>query len=402
MNKVVIGQGLLFGGNANNGTNAGFVYSNVNNAPSNTNTNIGSHLCKNNGLIRPWLLPKNIKNTIMALVVDKDEKEIVLAKKFMKRVNNIYDKIISIDNLKKADKIARKGKIKSREIKIHDQKKGCNYIALFNTLNNESFKNSKYETFKIYEPKEREIFKLPYYPDRILHHSIMNILEGIFYKTYTKNTYGCIKGRGVHMGLNQIKKDLKNNPKETKYCLKFDIKKYYPSVNQEILKNKLRKKIKDKKVLKLLDEIIDSAPKGIPIGNYLSQHFGNIYLNDFDHWLKEKQKIKFYYRYVDDVVILSHSKKELHELLKNIKKYLSAELDLKLKENYQIFPVKSRGIDFLGYVIYHSHVLLRKSIKKSFAKASKKNNKQSLASYYGWAKHCNSKNLLKKLNYDSI
>jgi len=178
----------------------------------------------------------------MALVVDKDEKEIVLAKKFMKRVNNIYDKIISIDNLKKADKIARKGKIKSREIKIHDQKKGCNYIALFNTLNNESFKNSKYETFKIYEPKEREIFKLPYYPDRILHHSIMNILEGIFYKTYTKNTYGCIKGRGVHMGLNQIKKDLKNNPKETKYCLKFDIKKYYPLVNQEILKNKLRKK----------------------------------------------------------------------------------------------------------------------------------------------------------------
>lgn len=147
----------------------------------------------------------------------------------------------------------------------------------------------------------------------------------------------------------------------------------------------------------MLDEIIDSAD-GLPIGNYLSQYFANYYLTYFDHWIKEDKQIKYYFRYADDIVILSQSKEHLHHVLSEIRMYLNDNLKLQIKNNYQIFPVKARGIDFVGYVFYHSHTLLRKSIKKRFAKAiSKKKNNQTIAAYNGWTKHCNAKHLLKKL-----
>lgn len=198
--------------------------------------------------------------------------------------------------------------------------------------------------------------------------------------------------------MRKIKTDLKNTS-QTQYCLKLDIKKFYPSVDNEILKKIVRKKIKDSELLYLIDDIINSA-QGIPIGNYLSQYFGNVYLNDFDHWIKEKKRVKYYYRYVDDIVILSATKEQLHTLLTEIQEYLEKNLNLEVKGNYQIFPVAARGIDFVGYRFYHTHTLMRKSIKKAFGKAMKKNNPKSIASYYGWASHCNSKNLLKKLNYE--
>lgn len=146
-----------------------------------------------------------------------------------------------------------------------------------------------------------------------------------------------------------------------------------------------------------MDNIIDSAP-GIPIGNYLSQYFGNVYLNVFDHWIKEIKNIKFYYRYVDDIVILNSSKENLKSLFSDIKDFLNKILNLKIKSNHQTFPVMSRGIDFVGYKFYHSHVLLRKKIKKCFVEAFKNQKVKSLPSYKGWAIHCNSRNLIKKLN----
>lgn len=313
----------------------------------------------------------------------------------MKRQGNIYSKICHIENLILAEKKARRGKKNTYGVTQHDKNRGCNLITLQNQLMSLEFTTSPYTTFIIKEPKEREIFRLPFYPDRICHHAIMNVLEKIWVGSFTKDTYGCVKERGIHGALRALKKDLKNK-NETKYCLKIDIKKFYPSVNHSILKTIIRKKIKDEELLHVLDNIINSAP-GIPIGNYLSQYFGNVYLNVFDHYIKENKKIKYYYRYVDDIVILHNSKEHLHELLKDIENFLSENLDLIVKKNHQVFPVESRGIDFVGYKFYHTHVLLRKEIKKSFARAVKKNNPQSLASYYGWAVHCNSNNLLKKL-----
>lgn len=318
----------------------------------------------------------------------------------MKRLNNLYQKIYHIDNLILADKIARKGK-KSFGINLHDKNKEENILKLHLSLKNKTYKTSKYETFKIHEPKEREIYRLPYYPDRITHHAVMLIMEPIWVSLFTADTYSCIKGRGIHSCAAKLKIVLSQDKIGAKYCLKIDIRKFYPSIDHDILKAILARKIKDKDLQWLLDEIIDSA-KGVPIGNYLSQYFANVYLAYFDHWIKENKKLKYYYRYADDMVFLGNSKQELQELFKEIKVYMTDNLKLDIKSNYQVFPVAIRGIDFVGYRFWHTHTLLRKTIKKAMARAVAKNKgPQTINSYYGWAKHCNSINLLKKLSNES-
>jgi RNA-directed DNA polymerase len=310
----------------------------------------------------------------------------------MKRHGNLYEKIISIENLTLADKKAQKGKSNQYGVIVHNKRKQENLEQLHLLLREGKYKTSFYKKFTIFEPKEREISVLPYYPDRILHHAIMNIVEPIFVNTFTTNTYSCIKNKGIHAAFYDLKSYLRDVP-NTLYCLKLDIKKFYPSMDHIILKQLIARKFKDKELLKLFNEIIDSA-SGVPIGNYLSQFFANYYLTGFDHWLKETKKVKYYLRYADDIVILHPDKKYLHELLYNIKFYLTESLKLSVKDNYQLFPVAARGIDFLGYKFYHTHILLRKSLKKNFARNLK--NEKSITSYYGWAVHANTKHLLKK------
>jgi RNA-directed DNA polymerase len=314
----------------------------------------------------------------------------------MKRYGNLFEKICSIDNLNMADAIARKGKKHQYGIQVHDLNLEANIEALHHSLLNYSYRTSQYTTFKVYEPKEREVFRLPYFPDRIDHHAIMNVLEPIFCSTFTADTYSCIKGKGIHAAARGVKRALKDISRTT-YCLKLDIKKFYPSVDHDILKQLLRRKFKDQDLLWLLDEIIDSAD-GLPIGNYLSQYFANFYLTFFDHWVKEVKRVRYYFRYADDLVILHHDKAYLHTLLKDISAYLQCNLKITVKKNYQVFPVESRGIDFVGYKFYHSHTLLRKSIKQNFARMlARRPNKLSIASYYGWCCHANCGNLLKTL-----
>ena len=326
----------------------------------------------------------------------------------MKRVGNIFEKVISLENLRLADEKARKGKLHSYGVQLHDKNREDNLLALHESLKNGTFKTSKYHVFKIYEPKEREIFRLPYYPDRILHHAIMNILEPIWVSVFNKNTYSCIKNRGIHACAKDVKQALKTDVAGTRYCLKIDVRKFYPSINHEILKKVVRRKIKDSRLLALLDEIIDSVPSGVPIGNYLSQYFANLFMAYFDHWLKEAKGVKYYWRYADDIVILAPNKDILHSLLHEIRAYLRDNLKLKVKRNYQVFPVDSRGIDFLGYVFYHSHTLLRKSIKQKLCRRVAKLNKrkvaptkeqykQQICSWWGWCKYCDSIHLMNKL-----
>lgn len=322
----------------------------------------------------------------------------------MKRITNLFTKICSIENLILADKKARKGKLRSYGVLRHSKNQEENIRRLHELLINEKFKTSQYQTFKIYDPKEREIYRLPYYPDRIVHHAIMNILESLWLSLFTKDTYSCIKGRGIHAVVQNLHKTLLHK-EETYYCLKLDIHKFYPSIDHEILKTIIKKKIKDARLLRLLDNIIDSAP-GVPIGNYLSQYFANLYLTYFDHWIKEDKKVKYYFRYADDMVILHNDKTYLHDLLFDMQNYLWDNLRLQVKSNWQIYPVCSRGIDFVGYVFYHTHIRMRKRIKKRFCRKVSRLRKldlpdkkylQSICSWTGWAKHCNSKNLLKKL-----
>lgn len=315
--------------------------------------------------------------------------------KALKRINNIYQQICSMDNLVLADTLASKGKASTPAVIRHRANANKRLEQLQNRLQNKTFTTSRYKVFTINDGKERLIYSLPYYPDRIVHHAIMNVLEPMFMQVFTADTYSSIKGRGIHSAAGKLKKVLKNAA-DTRYCLKLDIKKFYPSVDNTVLKQLLRKKIKCADTLFLLDNIIDSST-GLPIGNYLSQYLANYYLTWFDHWIKEQKGIKHYFRYADDIVILSSDKQHLHSILADIKNYLSANLNLYVKDNYQIFPVESRGIDFMGYKFFHGHTLLRKSIKHRFVKMVRYTpSLPSIAAYNGWLLHCNSRNLRNK------
>lgn len=324
----------------------------------------------------------------------------------MKRYNNLFDKIVSLDNLYEADKRARRQKSHRPEVMLFDKNKDKLLLDLQRKLINGEYETSEYYVFKIYEPKEREIFKLPYYPDRIVHHAIMNIMEPIWVSAFVKGTYSCIRKRGIHKALKDVKFALKDEV-NTQYCLKLDIRKFYPSIDHDILKTIIRKKIKDKRLLSLLDEIIESA-QGVPIGNYLSQFFANLYLTYLDHWIKEQKKVRYYFRYAGDIVILGGDKQQLRDLFYDIQDYLNNKLKLNFKDNWQIFKVDSRGIDFVGYRVFHTHTLLRKRIKKRFCKKINKLNKkqnldkdtykQKICSYIGWIKYCNGRNLLNKMS----
>lgn len=323
----------------------------------------------------------------------------------MKKYGYLYEKIYDIENIRLAHNNAKRGKSHYSEVRVVEENPEKYFTIIHNILKNKTFKNSEYIIFmKNDNGKEREIYKLPYFPDRIIHHCIMNILEPIWMKTLIRDTYSSLKGRGIHDGVRRIEKYLVEN--KPQYCLKMDVKKFYPSINHSILKKIVRKKIKDPNLLWLLDEIIDSA-EGVPIGNYLSQYFGNIYLSQFDHWIKEKQKCKYYFRYCDDLVVLDNNKELLHKLRYKINNYLNSELGLKLKNNWQVFPINKRGIDFLGYRFYNNKKYLRKSIKNSFVKKTtkvKKNYKSmtntqiinGIMSYYGWFKYCKCKILWNK------
>lgn len=323
----------------------------------------------------------------------------------MQRLNNLHSRICTAFNIEEADDKARKHKKHRYGIIKHDNNREEENKRLLYELQNLIFKTSEYTTYKIYEPKERIIFRLPYYPDRIVHHAIMNIMEPIWVKTMINNTYSCIKERGILKLANDLKKVLREDKEGTTYCLKLDIKKFYPSINHDVLKDILRKKIKDKELLAVLDEIVDSTD-GVPIGNYLSQFFANLVLTYYDHWIKEDIKVKYYFRYADDIIFLSDNKDFLEKILIITKLYLHNILDLKLKNTYQIFKVEERGIDFVGYRFYHTHTLLRKNIKKRMFRVINKYIKgeytieilvQKMQSYFGWLKHCDSKYLLQKI-----
>jgi len=270
-------------------------------------------------------------------------------------------------------------------------------------LKQKSYHTSEYTMFiKNDKGKEREIYKLPYFPDRIVHHCIMQVVEPIWMKTFIRDTYASMKNRGIHDGVKRIQKALRESPEDTKYALQIDIKKFYPSIDHTILKQIIRKKIKDKDILWIIDEIIDSNSNGVPIGNYLSQFFGNLYLSDIDHWIKEDLGIKHYYRYCDDLVILGDNKEELHAIRKQLKVKVE-DVKLKIKYNWKVYPVNI-GIDFLGYKFFHTHTLLRTSLTKRFkskVKMIRKNwhrldaitNYSTLMSYYGWQKYANAWNL---------
>lgn len=321
----------------------------------------------------------------------------------MKRIGYLYDTICELDNLYLAYSKAKQGKGKTYGVLSFEKNLSENILELQRELTDETYRTSEYDVFTIHDPKERTIYRLPF-RDRVVHHAIMNVLESIWTFVFISHTYSSIKDKGIHGALTHLKKALRNKAGTT-YCLKMDVRKFYPSIDHQVMKIIIRKKIKDRKLLNLLDGIIESAP-GVPIGNYLSQFLANLYLSYFDHWLKEEKQTRYYFRYADDMIILSDGKDHLHRLTKEIQDSLRNNLKLDLKSNYQVFPVDARGIDFVGYVFFHDHILMRKRIKKNLCKRASKLNKRKISpkeykigicSYLGWAKHCDSRHLIRKV-----
>ena len=346
----------------------------------------------------------------------------------IKRYGNIYSKIYETDNLKLAHKRAKEDKSYYREVKRIDENPEYYFKQIQDILENKNYLVSQadYRMMKKNDRgKERILYVLDYFPHRIIQHALMIQIEDIIFKNLIGSTFSSLPTRGIHKASSKLKNDLKNNARNTQFCLQMDIRKFYPNVDHEVNKLQYRRIFKDKELLWLIDMIIDSlclddnglkidltesiledGEKGIAIGSLFSQWDGNFNLSKLDHWLKEDKKVKFYYRYCDDLVILENNKEKLHKLRKEIQVYLKDNLKLDLKDNYKIFPVGKQGIDFVGYRHFREYTLLRKSTSKRLIRKMRDiQNKMergeeftesdygSMNSYKGWLKWCNGHNL---------
>lgn len=293
----------------------------------------------------------------------------------MKRFGFLWDKIISFENLLLAYKKARKGKQNRDDVALFGLNLEKELFQLQQELRNKTYCPGMYRIFTIYERKPRQISAAPF-RDRVVHHALMNIVEPLIDKRFIFDSYACRKGKGVHKAVDRYQKWSRHYA----YVLKMDISRYFPSIDQVIVKKQLARLIKDPHVLALFDVILEQSPKfpvealsyfpdddlltplerrtGIPIGNLTSQFLANLYMNDFDHFVKEKLQAKAYFRYVDDFMLLSNSKKQLHEWKYKIEDYL---ISLRLKvhpRKVNIFSVYE-GVDVLGYRVFPAYRLLR-------------------------------------------
>ena len=305
--------------------------------------------------------------------------------KKMKTYKNLFQEVCKYENLYSAYLKARRGKNGSEEVLRFTYNLEDELFKLQNELKNQTYKTGKYRHFIIFEPKERKISALPF-RDRIIHHAICSVIEIIFNFKFIYDSYACRKGKGTHKGINRIQKFMRKTG-DNYYVLKCDVSKYFLSVDHEILKQIIREKIADKKLLQLLDGIIDStnSERGIPIGNLTSQLFANIYLNKLDEYIKYNLKIKYYVRYMDDFVILHESKQEIHQIKGDIRLHLASMKLILHPKKANIFPL-SLGIDFLGYKIFSSYRLVRKSTIKRFLKNTKRKFKEYSLGIIGFDK----------------
>lgn len=335
-----------------------------------------------------------------------------------KRYGQLFEQIVTFDNLYNAYLKARRNKRYRGEVLKFTARLEENLIQIQNELIWETYRTGQYRTFYVFEPKRRLVAALPF-EDRVVQHAIVAVIEPLFERQFIGDSYACRKGKGMHAGTDKLQRWLREcryNWGDV-YCFKADIRQYFPSINHAILKRILRGTVKDKQVLGLLDEIIESGndvndmnPMGIPIGNLTSQLFANIYLNELDQFVKHNLKIRHYIRYMDDFVTLSDSKAQLWEWRRDIEGFLSNRLMLALNHKTAIFPVASRGVDFLGYRIWPDYRLLRKnSVKRMKRKIRAYNRKYaageitageinaSVQSWLGHAKHANTYRIRQKL-----
>ena len=315
----------------------------------------------------------------------------------------------------KAHLLSSKGKGYRNDIIEFNLKKEEYIMWLYTVLKNMTYKHGKYKVFYITEPKVRRIEKSRYI-DRIVHRFVVdNFIIPYFVPTFITTSYACLKNRGMHKACLDVQKAMKHCKRtwEDYYILKMDIRKYFENINKNILFKILKRKIQDKKLLWLIKEIMYSneGEKNIPIGNYTSQMFANIYLNELDQYIKHSLRVKYVFRYLDDIVILAKEKSDAKLILRKIEKFLKENLELELNSKTQIFKSK-QGVNFCGFKINEYRLKIRDKGKRKLKKKIKKlkyeirnekltskEAKTYLCGHIGYIRMANVDNLTRKLFY---
>ena len=329
----------------------------------------------------------------------------------MKRHSHLFDKIIETQNLYLAGKKAFRGKKLKQTVSPFYFNLENEILDIQRSLKERSYQPLPYKVFKIYEPKERNICCAEF-RDRVVHHAIMNVLEPVFERKLIGDTYACRVGKGTYKAL----KKSQSLVRKYNYYLKADIRKYFESIDHQLLKTLIRKIFKDKRLISLLEVIISHQPpytetgKGLPIGNLTSQHLANVYLGELDLFIKHELKVRGYIRYMDDFILFSDDKRELAIFLKRIRAFLFEKLQLELKEKaVRISPV-SEGLPFLGYRIFRGLVRLQRAklvrFRRKVVKLEKRHIKgkikeedliNSVRSAIAHVSHGNTRNLRNKM-----
>ena len=350
----------------------------------------------------------------------------------MKTYSNIYRNLCSLANLGYAYLKARRGKSKKFYVKYFEDNLRQELEKLKEELINHTYKPKPLKGFIIIDPKTRKIHSSTF-RDRIVHHAIVNILEPIFEKIFIYDSFASRKNKGSHLAVNRFEQFMRKvsfNGKLVKnaindnqiegYCLKADIKSYFDNVDHEILLSIINKKCEDKNIILLVKQVLDNFDpktkgKGMPLGNYTSQFFANVYLNELDYFVKHELKAKYYIRYVDDFVILHRNKKRLSYFKNKIDEFLRKKLKLWLHPQKSNILTLRNGITFLGYrIFYHNRLLIKRNIRMIKNKISmlnrgeitKKEFTDCFKGWLGYAKWANSyklrKEMLKSINKISL
>lgn len=306
----------------------------------------------------------------------------------MKVLCHAYDDIISVENLLAAWQEFERGKKKKTDVMEWKRHLMSNILNLHNDLKNKTYVHGPYQHFIVCDPKRRDIHKASV-RDRLLHHALYRKLYPSFDTTFIADSYSCRDNKGIHKAMKRFdvfaRKVAKNHTR-TVWVLKCDIRKFFASIDHEILVSILKQKIKDEDILNLLQNIIGSFSLGLPLGNLTSQLLVNIYMNEFDQHVKHKLKIKHYIRYADDFIFLSENKKWLEEARQKVEDFLTQELRLSLHPDKIFIKTLASGIDFLGWVHFPHHKVLRTVTKK---RIMRKVNEKNLSSYFGLLQHGN-------------
>ena len=316
----------------------------------------------------------------------------------------MYESIISLENLFTAWEEFLRGKRKRKDIAEFSENLSSNIYNLHLDLKNQTYEHGSYHAFNISDPKPRNIHKASV-RDRLLHHAVYRVLYPHFDKIFISDSYSCRLDKGTHKAVERFKyfsnKVSKNNTKQC-WILKCDIKKFFANIDHSILLQILKKHIPDQDTNGLLERIITSfhtlPDKGLPLGNLTSQLLVNIYMNEFDQFIKHTLKVKYYIRYADDFVITTIYRSELESLLPKLRNFLKEKLKLELHPEKVFIKTLASGVDFLGWVHFPDHRVLRTTTKRRMLKKLSKNpTRESLASYLGLLKWGNTHKLIKEI-----